>query len=158
LAFNFPSVFLALVVGIPFYATALLRVVITYRRGYRIVGRSELVPRPCGKDLLSPQEGLQPSCGSQVGEAPESEEDRAIENSEAWAMQARAQQKEARAGKRSTCADAGNGALEPAAVSISRRRATVEPFRRPGIRWPAILAWERGTAPCVAAHEGEHHA
>ena len=45
LALNLPRVFLALVVGIRFYATALPGVVSTYRRRYRIVGRPELALR-----------------------------------------------------------------------------------------------------------------
>jgi hypothetical protein len=49
LALNFPSVFLALVVGILFYATALLGVVSIYRRRYRIAGRPELALRLAAK-------------------------------------------------------------------------------------------------------------
>lgn len=51
LALNFPNVFLALVVGILFYATALVGVVSTYRRRYRIVGRPELALRLAAKSL-----------------------------------------------------------------------------------------------------------
>ena len=42
LALNFPAVFLVILVGILFYATALLGVMHAYRRLYRIVGRPEL--------------------------------------------------------------------------------------------------------------------
>ena len=58
-------------------------------------------------------------------------------------------------------ADAGNGAPEPVAVSIGPQYGTVGPFRLPGetgTRWSALLAWERGKAPCVAGPEGKRHA
>jgi hypothetical protein len=37
----------------------------------------------------------------------------------------------------------------------------VGPFRSPRAtetRWSALLAWERGTVPCVAGPEGKRHA
>ena len=58
-------------------------------------------------------------------------------------------------------ADAGNGTLEPVAVSIDPQYGTLGPFRTPGatgIRWSALLARERGAAPRVAGPEGKHHA
>ncbi len=42
LALNFPTVFLAILAGMLFYAIGLLGVVHAYRRRYRIVGRPEL--------------------------------------------------------------------------------------------------------------------
>jgi hypothetical protein len=42
LALNFPTAFLAILTGVLLYAIALLRVMHTYRRGHRIVGRPEL--------------------------------------------------------------------------------------------------------------------
>ena len=42
LALNFPTIFLAILAGILFYAIGLLGVVHAYRRRYRIVGRPEL--------------------------------------------------------------------------------------------------------------------
>jgi hypothetical protein len=42
LALNFPAAFLVIVVGVLFYAIALLGVVIAYRKRYRIVGIPEL--------------------------------------------------------------------------------------------------------------------
>jgi|SRR5215207_8936413 len=42
LALNFPTAFLAVLAGVLLYAIALLGVVLTYRRGHRIVGRPEL--------------------------------------------------------------------------------------------------------------------
>jgi hypothetical protein len=55
-------------------------------------------------------------------------------------------------------ADSGNGALEPVAVSIGPQDGTVGPFRplgATGTRWSALLAWESGTAMCVAGPEGK---
>jgi hypothetical protein len=62
-----------------------------------------------------------------------------------------------------TCdkADAGNGTLEPVAVSIGPQYGRVGPFRPPGAtgtRWSALLAWERGLAPCIVGPEGKRHA
>ena len=51
--------------------------------------------------------------------------------------------------------------LEPVAVSIGPQYGTAGPFRPPGAmgtRWSALLAWERGTGPCVAGPKGKHHA
>jgi hypothetical protein len=42
LALNFPTIFLAILAGMLFYAIGLLGVMHTYRRRYRIVGRPEL--------------------------------------------------------------------------------------------------------------------
>jgi hypothetical protein len=42
LALNFPTIFLAILAGMLFYAIGLLGVVHAYRRRYRIVGRPEL--------------------------------------------------------------------------------------------------------------------
>ena len=58
-------------------------------------------------------------------------------------------------------ADAGNGTLEPVAVCIGPHYGTVGPFRPPGAtgtRWSVLLAWKRGTAPCVAGPEGKRRA
>ena len=57
--------------------------------------------------------------------------------------------------------DAGNGTLEPVAVSIDPQYGTVGPFRTPGAtgaRWSALLDCECGTVPCVAGPEGKRHA
>ena len=57
--------------------------------------------------------------------------------------------------------DAGNGTLEPVAVSIDPQYGTLGPFRTPGAtgtRWSVLLAWKRGTAPCVAGPEGKRRA
>ena len=57
-------------------------------------------------------------------------------------------------------ADAGNGTLEPVAVSIGRQYGTVGAFRLPGARgtrWSALLALERGTTPGVVGSEGKRH-
>ena len=57
--------------------------------------------------------------------------------------------------------DAGNGTLEPVAVSIDPQYGTVGPFRSPGAtgtRWSALLDCECGTVPCVAGPEGKRHA
>lgn len=58
-------------------------------------------------------------------------------------------------------ADAGNGTLEPVAVSIGPQYGTVGTIRPPGAtgtRWSALPAWERGTAPCVAGPEVKRRA
>ena len=58
-------------------------------------------------------------------------------------------------------ADAGNGTLEPVAVSIDPQYGTLGPFRSPGVtgtRRSALLAWQRGTAPCVLCLEGKRRA
>ncbi|MDQ3833037.1 MAG: hypothetical protein M3315_05270 [Actinomycetota bacterium] len=58
-------------------------------------------------------------------------------------------------------ADAGNGTLKPVAVSIGPQYGTGRPFPTvgaTGTRWLALLARERGTAPCVAEPEGKRHA
>jgi len=57
LALNFPAAFLAILAAILFYAIALLGVVYTYRRGYRIVGRSELALQLGAKALSELKEG-----------------------------------------------------------------------------------------------------
>jgi hypothetical protein len=56
LALNFPSVFLALLAGILFYAIALLGAMYTYRRRYRIVGRPELALQLAAKALANLKE------------------------------------------------------------------------------------------------------
>lgn len=58
LALNFPAVFLVILVGILFYATALLGVMHAYRRLYRIVGRPELALQFAAKTLSSLKEGF----------------------------------------------------------------------------------------------------
>ena len=58
-------------------------------------------------------------------------------------------------------ADAGNGTLEAAAVSIGPHYGAVGPLRPPeatGTRRSALLAWERGAAPRVAGPEGKRRA
>jgi hypothetical protein len=57
LALNFPAAFLAILVGILFYAIALLGVLYTYRIGYRIVGRSDLALQLGAKALSKLKEG-----------------------------------------------------------------------------------------------------
>jgi len=52
-------------------------------------------------------------------------------------------------------------AREPVAVSIGPQYGAVGPFRPPGAtgtRWSALVARERGTAPCVVGPEGKRHA
>jgi hypothetical protein len=56
LALNFPTAFLVILAGILFYTIALLVVMHTYRRGYRIVGRPELVLQLGAKVLTSLKE------------------------------------------------------------------------------------------------------
>jgi len=58
-------------------------------------------------------------------------------------------------------ADAGNGTLKLVAESIDPPYGTVRSFPTAGAtgtRWLALLARERGTAPCVAEPEGKRHA
>jgi hypothetical protein len=62
LALNFPTAFLAVMVGILLYATALLGVVSTYRRRYRVVGRPELAIRHGAKTFSD----LKESCSRTV--------------------------------------------------------------------------------------------
>jgi hypothetical protein len=57
LALNFPTVFLVILAGVLFYAIALLGVVHTYRRRYRIVGGPELALRLAAKTLSNLKEG-----------------------------------------------------------------------------------------------------
>ena len=57
-------------------------------------------------------------------------------------------------------ADAGNGTVELAAVSIGPQYGALGPFRPPGVtgtRWSSLLAWERDTVPCVVGPEGKRH-
>ena len=56
LALNFPAAFLVIVVGVLFYAIALLGVVGAYRKRYRIVGIPELALRFAAKILESLKE------------------------------------------------------------------------------------------------------
>jgi hypothetical protein len=51
LALNFPAVFLAIMVGVLFYAISLLGVVGAYRKRYRIIGVPELAVRFAAKLL-----------------------------------------------------------------------------------------------------------
>src|SRR5215210_7180897 len=51
LALNLPTAFLAILTGLLLYAIALLGVMHTYRRGYRIVGRPELALQLAAKTL-----------------------------------------------------------------------------------------------------------
>jgi hypothetical protein len=57
LALNFPTAFLAIMAGVLCYATALLGVALTYRRGYRIVGGPELALQLAAKSLTKLKEG-----------------------------------------------------------------------------------------------------
>jgi hypothetical protein len=56
LALNFPTVFLAILAGILFYAVALPGVMHTYRRRYRIVGRLKLALRLAAKTFSNLKE------------------------------------------------------------------------------------------------------
>ena len=56
LALNFPTIFLAILAGMLFYAIGLLGVVHTYRRRYRIVGRPELALQLAAKSFSNLKE------------------------------------------------------------------------------------------------------
>jgi hypothetical protein len=56
LALNFPTVFLIILAGVLFYAIALLGVMHTYRRRYRIVGSPELALQLAAKTFSNLKE------------------------------------------------------------------------------------------------------
>jgi hypothetical protein len=72
LALNFPTVFLAILAGILFYAIALLGAMYTYRRRYRIVGRPELVLRLAANTFSN----LKESCSRTVARGLERRQSR----------------------------------------------------------------------------------
>jgi hypothetical protein len=74
LALNFPTVFLGVMAGVLLYATALLGVVSTYRRRYRVVGRPELALRLGAKTFSD----LSESCGRTVTRGLEKRQSRKV--------------------------------------------------------------------------------
>jgi hypothetical protein len=72
LALNFPTIFLVILAGILFYAMALLWVIHTYRRRYRIVGGPELALRLAAKTFSD----LKESCSRTVARGLERRQSR----------------------------------------------------------------------------------
>jgi hypothetical protein len=87
-----------------------------------------------------------------MGETPESKENLGREEGGTQAIQARAQQKETRAGQRDARADAEDEPLGPVALSVEPLHGRDGPLRLSGVteaRWYGLLALEPVAAPCT---------